>query len=58
MPIMIIAVLKLLVPTRPTSGRVGSMTPSICHRVTIFLPRPLMTRASNTMTATLANSEG
>ena len=55
---MMMAVLRLFVPTRPTMGRMSSMTRNICRREVIFRARRLTTEASSTITESLANSEG
>lgn len=57
-PRMIIAVLRLFVPTKPTIGRRAAII-LIINQILSVLPFPRSTiQAKNKMTATLANSEG
>ena len=58
MPRMMMAVLRLLVPTRPTMGRIRSITFTIKRRPTVFLALWLTYQESSRITATLANSAG
>ena len=57
-PRMMMAVLKLLAPTRPAIGRMETMTPRRAFMLPIFLPLLVTSQARKRITATLANSEG
>ena len=57
-PRMMMAVLKLLAPTRPTMGRIIAITLIIVRIFPIFFISFVITWARNNITATLANSEG
>ena len=57
-PRIIIAVLRLLAPTRPTTGRTGSITLTSVVNFSIFLAWFEITQDKYKMTATFANSDG
>ena len=57
-PRIIMAVLRLLAPTRPTTGRTGSITLTSVVNFSIFLAWFAITQDKYKMTATFANSDG